>query len=77
MVAGSKQMFEQMKEASAIPCFMHAASLHIDNERLRSALFSIQCDMLARGTDKSISAESHRERAMATRDDIISILKQP
>ena len=43
--------------------------------RLRDALFKIQCEQLDRATDMARSAKSHREKCMATRDRIITILK--
>lgn len=46
-------------------------------DRLRSALFNIQCDMLDRATDKKITSSGHRDRAMATRDEIIAVLSKP
>ena len=42
--------------------------------RLRDALFKIQCEQLDRATDVARSAKSHREKCMATRDRIITIL---
>lgn len=43
--------------------------------KLRAALFKIQCECLDRGTDTARSAKSHREKCIATRDRIITILK--
>jgi len=43
--------------------------------RLRDALFKIQCEQLDRATDMARSSKSHREKAMATRDRIITILE--
>jgi hypothetical protein len=44
-------------------------------ERLRAALFQIQCEQLAVATNKEMTARSHRTRAMRTRNRIIKILK--
>jgi hypothetical protein len=43
-------------------------------ERLRAALFKIQCEQLDRATNTVRSARSHRALAMGTRDRIIEVL---
>lgn len=43
-------------------------------QRLRDALFAIQCQQLNYATDKRRSANTLRKRAMETRNKIISIL---
>lgn len=45
-----------------------------ENERLRDALFKIQCAQLDYGTDEKRSAKTLRKLAMSTRDEIIQIL---
>lgn len=42
--------------------------------RLRDSLFKIQCAQLERGTAATRSAKWHRNKAMATRDEIIQVL---
>lgn len=42
-------------------------------ERLRAALFKIQCEQLDRGTNENLSAKEHCKLAMKTRDEIISL----
>lgn len=43
-------------------------------ERLRAALFDLQCQQLDQGTNEGLSATAHRRYAMKNRDKIISIL---
>ena len=43
-------------------------------QRLRNALFAIQCEQLNYATEKRRSANTLRKRAMETRNKIISIL---
>jgi hypothetical protein len=46
----------------------------LESQRLKTALFDIQCDMLERGTNEKITALGHRRRAMRTRQLIIDVL---
>jgi hypothetical protein len=63
---------EQYFAAQAVADAVRAERAEI--QRLRDALFSIQCQQLDYATDKRRTAQTLRQRAMDTRDRIIAIL---
>lgn len=63
---------EQYFAAQAVADAVRAERAEI--QRLRYALFEIQCQQLNYASDKRRSAKTLRERAMETRNKIISIL---
>lgn len=63
---------EQYFAAQAVADAVRAERAEI--QRLRAALFAIQCQQLDYATDKRRTAKTLRERAWETRDNIIALL---